>query len=290
MTSKVFLHFSVTGFGWSYFKQKPINCNHCEYNFKSIYLTYKCEKGDMVDLSTHAEDLKLRLMTIELLRTAKYKRNITYRELASKTDLPVTVLSRYAKGHVLPNTTRAKQLWRVLNKMVGLEAELRSRIKFDDAGYFDNTEIVGDYNILQQAANHALANFAGKRVTKVLTAAVDGIPLATMVANALGVNLIVAKRNKEVGVKAFIDETYILGRDSGVTVTLYIPKEAIKKRDSVLIVDDMIKSGETQEALVTLVKKSKAEVSGIFSLIAVGEEWKKRLKSGEESPSKSLPP
>ena len=124
----------------------------------------------------------------------------------------------------------------------------------------------------------------GKRVTKVLTAAVDGIPLATMVANALGVNLIVAKRNKEVGVKAFIDETYILGRDSGVTVTLYIPKEAIKKRDSVLIVDDMIKSGETQEALVTLVKKSKAEVSGIFSLIAVGEEWKKRLKSGEDSP------
>jgi adenine/guanine phosphoribosyltransferase-like PRPP-binding protein len=235
-------------------------------------------------MSTHAEDLKLRLMTIELLRTAKYKRNITYRELASKTGLPVTVLSRYAKGHVLPNTTRAKQLWRVLTKLVGLEAELRSRIKFDDLGYFDNTEIVGDYNILQQAANYALANFAGKRVTKVLTAAVDGVPLATMEANSLGVNLIVAKRNKEVGVKAFLDETFILGRDSGVTVTLYIPKEAIKKRDSVLIVDDMIKSGETQEALVTLVKKSKAEVSGIFSLIAVGEEWKKRLKSGEDSP------
>jgi len=167
---------------------------------------------------------------------------------------------------------------------VGLETELRSRIKFDSIGYFDNTEIVGDHNILQQAANHALANFAGKRVTKILTAAVDGIPLATMVANALGVNLIVAKRNKEVGVKAFIEETYILGRDSGVTVTLYIPKDAIKKRDSVLVVDDMIKSGETQEAMVNLVKKAKAEVSGIFSLIAVGEEWKKLLKLGANAP------
>lgn len=234
--------------------------------------------------STHAEDLKLRLMTIELLRTAKYKRNITYRELASKTGLPVTVLSRYAKGHVLPNTTRAKQLWRVLTKLVGLEAELRSRIKFDDRGYFDNTEIIGDYNILQQAANYALANFAGKRVTKVLTAAVDGVPIATMVANALGVNLILAKRNKEVGVKTFIDETFIIGKDTGVTVTLYIPKEIIKKRDSVLVVDDMIKSGETQEALINLVKKSKAEISGVFSLIAVGEEWKKRLKPTESSP------
>jgi len=235
-------------------------------------------------MSTHAEDLKLRLMTIELLRTAKYKRNITYRELASKTGLPVTVLSRYAKGHVLPNTARAKQLWRVLTKLVGLEPELRSRIKFDEEGYFDNTEIIGDFNILQQAANHALANFAGKRVTKVLTAAVDGIPLATMVGNALGVNLVVAKRSKEVGVKFFLEETYVLGRDSGVTMTLYIPKEIIKKRDSVLIVDDMIKSGETQEALVNLVRKAKAEISGVFSLVAVGEEWKKRLKATAESP------
>jgi adenine phosphoribosyltransferase len=222
-------------------------------------------------------------MTIELLRTAKYKRNITYRELASKTGLPVTVLSRYAKGHVLPNTARAKQLWKVLTKLVGLETELRSRIKFDEDGYFDNTEIVGDFNILQQAANHALANFAGRRVTKVLSAAVDGIPLATMVANALGVNLVVAKRNKEVGVKAFLEETYIL-RGSGVTITLYIPKDAIKKRDSVLVVDDMIKTGETQAALINLVRKAKAEMSGLFSLIAVGDDWKKVLKLSGECP------
>ena len=67
-------------------------------------------------------------------------------------------------------------------------------------------------------------------------------------------------------------------------MTLYIPKEIIKKRDSVLIVDDMIKSGETQEALVNLVKKAKAEVSGVFSLIAVGDEWKKRLKVSSDAP------
>jgi adenine phosphoribosyltransferase len=234
-------------------------------------------------MSTHADDLKLRLMTIELLRTAKYKRNITYRELASKTGLPVTVLSRYAKGHVLPNTSRAKQLWKVLTKLVGLETELRSRIKFDEDGYFDNTEIVGDFNILQQAANHALANFAGKRVTKVLTAAVDGIPLATMVSNALGVNLVVAKRNKEVGVKAFLEETYVL-RGSGVTMTLYIPKDALKKRDSVLVIDDMMKTGETQAALINLVRKARAEMSGLFSLIAVGDEWKKALKLSSDCP------
>ncbi len=60
-------------------------------------------------------------------------------------------------------------------------------------------------------------------------------------------------------------------------MTLFVPKNAFKRRDSVLIVDDMIKTGETQAALVNLVQKAKAEVSGIFSLIAVGDEWKEKL-------------
>jgi adenine/guanine phosphoribosyltransferase-like PRPP-binding protein len=213
-------------------------------------------------------------MTIELLRTAK--KQYTYRKLSEKTGLPVTVLSRYAKGHVLPNVVRARQLWRTLNKMVGLEVELRRRIEFNSDGYFDNTKIIGDYNILRQAAHFALATFAGKRVTKVLTAAVDGIPLATIVASNMGINLVVAKRGKEVGVPAFLEETYVLS-DSGVTDTLYVPRDVIRKRDSVLIVDDMIKTGETQMALVNLIRKAKAETSGVFSLIAVGENWKKRL-------------
>jgi adenine phosphoribosyltransferase len=234
-------------------------------------------------MSTHAEELKLRLMTIELLRTAKYQRNITYRDLSSKTGLPVTVLSRYAKGHVLPNTTRAKNLLKILTKLVGLETELRNRVNFDEEGFFNNTDIIGDSNIISQAANHALALFAGKRVTKVLSAAVDGIPLATMVSNALGVSLVIAKQSKEVGVKTFLEETFVL-KNSGVTMTLHIPKGIIKKRDSVLIVDDMIKTGDTQAALIRLIKKAKAEVSGFFSLIAVGEEWKKKLKLYSDCP------
>jgi len=235
----------------------------------------------MMGMSTHAEDLKLRLMTIELLRTAK--KEYTYRELSAKTNLPVTVLSRYAKGHVLPNASRAQELWKTLTKLVGLKTELHERIRFNEDGYFNNTWIIGDFNILRQAAHHALATFAGKRVTKVLTAAVDGIPLATMVANSLGVDLIIAKRNKEVGVPGFLEETYVL-RDSGVTMTLYIPKDAFKRRDSVLIVDDMIKTGETQAALIDLVKKAKADVSGIYSLIAVGDDWQTKINLPKGSP------
>jgi adenine/guanine phosphoribosyltransferase-like PRPP-binding protein len=232
-------------------------------------------------MSTHAENLKLRLMTIELLRTAK--KQYTYRDLSSKTGLPVTVLSRYAKGHVLPNAERARLLWRTLTKMVGLQVELRRRIVFNSDGYFDNTDIVGDYNILRQAGHHALAIFAGRRVTKVLTSAVDGIPLATMVANSLGVNVVIAKLNKEIGVPAFVEETFAL-KDSGVTKTLYIPRDVIKRRDSVLLVDDMVKTGEEMVALVNMVHKAKAEVSGVYALIAVGDEWQKKVNLPKDCP------
>ena len=225
-------------------------------------------------MTTHVEDLKFRLATIERLRTAK--KRYTYRELSAKTNLPVTVLSRYVKGHVLPNTERARSLWEDLSRIVGLEAEFRRRIKFNSKGYFDNTSIIGDINLLRQAANYALAKFAGKRITRVLTAAVDGVPLSAMVANALGVNMVIAKPTKEVAVSSFLEETYTLS-GSGHTMTLYVPRDGIKKRDSILVVDDIIKSGDTQFALLNLVKKAKAEVSGIFAMIAVGHLWEETM-------------
>lgn len=247
--------------------------------------TQENEFRDRFETSTHAEDLKFRLTTVELLRTAK--KRYTYRQLAEKTNLPVTVLSRYAKGHVLPNSKRARRLWTTLSKIVGLKTELRRRIRFNREGYFDNTSIVGDISILRQAANYALAKFAGRRVTKVLTAAVDGIPLSTMIANSLGVNLVVAKCSKEVGVSSFLEETYVLNK-SGVTMTLYMPKGAINRRDSIIVVDDIIKSGDTQAALVKLVYKAKAEISGVFSMIAMGDDWHRKLKLREDCPVEIL--
>jgi adenine phosphoribosyltransferase len=150
-------------------------------------------------------------MTINLLKTAK--RQFTYRKLSDLTGLPVTVLSRYVKGHVLPSSSRARNIWKTLERVVGLEDELRRRIQFDEFGYFDNTSIVYDSALLQQAVQHAFSKFAGRRITKILTAAVDGIPLATLISDALGVDQIVAKKTKEVGIRDFVEETFATGHD-----------------------------------------------------------------------------
>ncbi len=230
---------------------------------------------------THLHDLKFRMMTIDLLRMAKER--YTYRELAQHTDLPVTVLSRYVKGHVLPTTKRAKTIWNSLEKIVSLENEFRNRITFDESGYFDNTSIVCNIPLLSQGAQHALSKFAGLRITKVMTAAVDGIPIATMIAEAFGVNMVIAKNTKEVGIPDFIEGSYI-PRNSAVRMVLYIPKKSVKRGESILIVDDVIRSGETQKALMNIVGKARAEVAGIYALIGVGENWRENIPTPSNCP------
>lgn len=234
---------------------------------------------------SHLNDIKFRLMTIDLLRMAK--KSYTYRELSSRTKLPMTVLSRYVKGHVLPGSSRAKNIWRILERLVGIQKELRNRIKFDEFGYFDNTSIISDPFLLQQASQYVFSKFAGRRITKILTAAVDGIPLATLICSVLGLDLVIAKKDKEIGVKAFIEETFI---PSGLAIifSLYIPRGIIRRGDSVLIVDDVIKSGDTQRALINLVHKSRAEVAGIYALIAIGDLWKDKLSEPSSFPVEVL--
>lgn len=231
--------------------------------------------------SSRLAELKYKLMTVEFLNLAK--NYYTYRELSQLTELPETVLSRYVKGHVMPTIERARKLNRILEKNLRLEVELQKRIKMDDYGFFDNTKIISDTLLLDRAVNWAINRFAGKRITKVLSAAVDGIPLATLLAHRLGVGLVIAKKAREVGVREFIEEVYIPSK-AAIMVSLYIPRDSIRKGDAVLIADDVIDSGETQRALVRMVHKAKAEVSGIFSLIAIGDEWRKGIEEEVKCP------
>ena len=226
-------------------------------------------------------DLKYKLMTIELLNLAK--NYYTYRELAQIIGLPETVLSRYVKGHVLPTIDRAQSINKTLQRVLRLESELQQRIRFDELGYFDNTGIISDTLLMERAVQYAINKFAGKRVTKILTAAVDGIPLATLVAHRLGVGLVMAKKTREVGVREFIEEVYIPAK-TAMMMSLYVPRDALKKGDCILIVDDIIDSGETQRALIRIAQKAKAEVTGIYALVSIGHEWKSRIEQVAKLP------
>jgi len=231
--------------------------------------------GVWMDVETRVRELKYRMMITDLLKIASESH--TYQELSEILGLSPPILSRYMRGHVLPSFSRAQGLYEKLMEITNIKEELKKRINFDEEGYFDNTPLVSEITWLKIMSNYALEKFAGRRVTKILTAAVDGIPVSTLVANLLDVDLLVAKGMKEVGINDFIEETYI-PKGSAIRQSLYVPKASIRKRDSILIIDDVVRTGETVKALVDMVANQRADIAGIYVLVTVGSEWKNYLK------------
>ncbi|ANF22871.1 phosphoribosyltransferase family protein [Thermococcus piezophilus] len=225
---------------------------------------------------------KLRLVRILRL----LKKTYTYEELSKITGLPITVLNRYVRGKVLPSAERTRELLKLLLPYVNIEEEVKKRIKFDEYGFFDNIPVISDTALMSIIAEDVASRFMDKNVDKVLTAATDGIPLGVHVARELNVDVVYAKKKKEVGVEKFYEVSYVPSASGSVT-TLYLPQWALKKGENVLIVDDVIRSGETQKALLEMCKQAVAKPVGMFFLISVGDVIDK-LKEEYNIPVESL--
>ncbi|ASJ16307.1 adenine phosphoribosyltransferase [Thermococcus chitonophagus] len=214
------------------------------------------------------EAMKEKIKVIRMLRVLK--KSYTYEELSKITGLPITVLNRYVRGKVLPSVERARELTEKLSPYLNLEDEVRRRLKYDSFGFFDTMSVLSDTNLLALIAEEVALRYMKTGVGKVLTAATDGIPLAVQIANELGIDVVYAKKKKEVGVDKFYEINYVPSASGSIT-TLYLPAWALKKGERVLIVDDVIRSGETQKALIELCKQADATPVGMFFLISVGD-------------------
>lgn len=225
---------------------------------------------------------KLRLVRILRL----LKKSHTYEELSKITGLPITVLNRYVRGKVLPSTERTRELLELLRPYVNIEEEVRKRIKFDERGFFDNMPVLSDTALMSIIAEEIAGRYMEVNVDKVLTAATDGIPLAVHVARELNVDVVYAKKKKEVGVEKFYEVSYVPSASGSVT-TLYLPHWALRKGEKVLIVDDVIRSGETQKALLEMCRQAGAKPVGMFFLVSVGDVIE-HLKEEYSIPVESL--
>lgn len=208
---------------------------------------------------------------LRLLRILKLlKKSYTYEELSKITGLPITVLNRYVRGKVLPSSRRSKELVELLSPYINIEEEVKRRIRFDERGLFDNMAVLSDTALMSLIAENVAARYMGEDVDKILTAATDGIPLAVHIGNELNVDVIYAKKKKEVGIERFYEVNYVPSA-SGTVSTLYLPYWALKKGERVLIVDDVIRSGETQRALIEMCHQAGAKPVGMFFLVGVGD-------------------
>jgi adenine phosphoribosyltransferase len=230
-----------------------------------------------------AEKAALQLRAVAVLRALKEMR--TYEELSAATDLPAGDLNRYVNGHVLPGVDRARAVVSGAGRELVAE-ELDARVEFDDGGYVDNSAVVFDRAFLELAAPVAAEAFDFRRPDAVLTAATDGITLGTAMAGYFDARIAYAKKSKETAVDEFVESRKRL--DSGIELTYYLPANALGEGERVLVADDLIRSGETQELLLDIAAGAGAEIVGVFALIAAGEEGIARARERTDAPVGAL--
>ncbi|WP_135664578.1 phosphoribosyltransferase family protein [Halorhabdus rudnickae] len=226
-----------------------------------------------------AEKVTLQLQAVSILRRLKATR--TYDELAELTGLSTGDLNRYVNGHVLPGVDRARYVVEECGPDT-LAAEIESRITRDDEGYVDNTDVVYDQSLLDLVAAVAAEVNDFGTPDAVLTAATDGITLASAVARHYDVPAVYAKKSRETAVSEFFEARQRL--TPGIEITYTLPKSALDPGENVLVVDDFVRSGETQRLLLDLAERANVAVTGVFTLIAVGEGGIDRVRDAVDGP------
>ena len=232
-------------------------------------------------------DAQEKLMTLNLLKmgfknfeTLESMRN----HLSSKgVEISIANLSRYINGKALPKSNLKNQLLKVLvdNKELGLTIKqlIDSHIVVwtDDSGDIgvNNTYLLNDSKTLKAILFLGIQNgIIPKEIDKVITAEVDGIPIAMSLAHLLNIDCVYARRKKPLGTSNFIAED-IQSTGSGRVETIFFPEKFIRNKERVLIIDDIIRTGTTQKALVNLVRKSGGIPIKVVILTGVGSHWER---------------
>ncbi|TLY00728.1 MAG: adenine phosphoribosyltransferase [Thaumarchaeota archaeon] len=218
-------------------------------------------------------DVKTRISSVELLATLK--KSYSYRELSSILGLSAPILSRYVRGHVLPSASRSEKFIATFRERL-LRKIVTDQVRITADGSYDISGVTSNVGLLRQVAKVVYSEFSLVPVEKVLTMEVDGIPLAVEVAGEFNVNLAVARAEKDLGVEEFFEQKVVYSPSS--VKYLYLPKNAIKKGEHILVVDDMVRSGTTIEALARLAEKARAKIVGIFMIASLDQSVQK-LKS-----------
>lgn len=120
------------------------------------------------------------------------------------------------------------------------------------------------------------ARFHAAAPDVVLTVETKGIPLALMVARALGVPMVMARREGRVTEGPSFTIHYISGASRRIN-TMTVGLRALKRDSRVLIVDDFMKAGATARGMIDLVTELGASVAGVGIFVATAEPARKRV-------------
>ncbi|MBI4394597.1 MAG: adenine phosphoribosyltransferase [Candidatus Omnitrophica bacterium] len=147
----------------------------------------------------------------------------------------------------------------------GLRALIRDIPDFPKKGivFKDITPMLKEGPALRFACDQLAENFKGMKVEQVIGIESRGFIFSPVLAYQLGAGFVpVRKKGKLPGAKEVVSYSLEYGEDS-----LEVHLDAIKKGTRVIIVDDLLATGGTAEAVVRLVEKLGGTVLGLAFLV-----------------------
>lgn len=144
-----------------------------------------------------------------------------------------------------------------------------------------------DVNLMDICAKELADLFVKQKPTKILTVATTGLVIALPMAKYLQVPVVYARKERTV----VMAETYQAGfssRTVGKNRELLVSKNHLDPTDRVLVVDDFLSSGASQEALLRIISDADATAVGVGVLLEKVYESGRQSLSGFNIPIRSL--
>lgn len=127
----------------------------------------------------------------------------------------------------------------------------------------DITPLLEDGSAFRRAVDRLAKEVKGKNIDKIVGIEARGFIFAAALAYKLKAGLLIARKKGKLPRKT-ICEQYCL--EYG-TDTLEMHEDSVKKGERVLIVDDVLATGETAKAVVAMVEKLGGKVAGLEFVI-----------------------
>ena len=152
-----------------------------------------------------------------------------------------------------------------IGDLEGLKKVIRDVPDFPRKGiiFKDITTLLADGKHYRKAVDSVASQYQGKGIEKVVAIEARGFILGSSVAYKLGVGLVPVRKKGKLPYDC-VEESYTL--EYG-TDTLEMHQDAIQKGEKVLLVDDLLATGGTAEAVLKLIQRLGGETVGCAFLI-----------------------
>jgi len=158
----------------------------------------------------------------------------------------------------------AENFW-YANLKTEVEEKIRNVPDFPKEGiqFKDITPIFKDSSLFEKLMSYYANKLKNKGINKIVCVDARGFIFGSVLANKLGLPFVIARKKGKLPAKT-ISHTYSLEYGEA---TLEMHVDDIKSSDNVLIVDDLLATGGTVDAVVNLVQKLGGTVQGCWFLI-----------------------